>query len=53
MLKPVLPASVRVLGLGVGAARADNRRRCLDIDPGEGAPSPSKLEKLRAVGGRS
>ncbi len=28
-------------------------RCCMDIDPGEGAPSPSKLKKLCAGGGRS
>ncbi len=28
-------------------------RCCMDINPGEGAPSPSKLKKLRAGGGRS
>jgi len=29
------------------------RRCCMDIDPGEGAPSPSDFKKLCAGGGRS
>ena len=34
-------------------SRSADGRCCMDVDPGEGAPSPSKLKKLCAGGGRS
>lgn len=41
------------IGVNSGPAIVGQGRCCMDIDPGEGAPSPSKLKKLCAGGGRS
>jgi hypothetical protein len=37
---------------GIVTIEAANGRCCMDIDPGEGAPSPSDFKKLCAGGGR-